>query len=267
MRSRVAPESTLLDGSDEALDALEVPAAVVCTRCGSGDCAGCSQTDHRASGVTAIVPWERPGESFGARLYETALATTVGGEGFFLVLPDGSVAAALRFAALAEVLAVSSTACVLTPLAVLGIPGLLERCLSSGGTRATVALATLVGVVGFTLLLVGAHAVHGLVLGRAVTRSRALRFGLYACGWDFGSSPAGFGWAAWRAGGGAAWRLFGASLMSPSRAVDAALRGFELDVKVAARAKRRAMQVAMIVSVPAVMLVLALMATVALFAV
>jgi len=42
-------------------DAFDVPAAVLCAVCGQADCSGCSPADEQASGVMAIVPWERPG--------------------------------------------------------------------------------------------------------------------------------------------------------------------------------------------------------------
>jgi hypothetical protein len=264
------PQPSLREVDERAIDvdAMDVPAAVVCTRCGRGDCPGCADDETGASGVIAIVPWERPATPWGARFYETMQATTRGAEGFFMVLPDGQIRTALSFACLAELFAVGSTAVVLAPIAVVGIPGLLPRFLTSGATRATVTLATAVAVVGFSVLLVFAHAVHGLALGqhaKPVTRSRALRIGLYGCGWDLGSSPAGVVWAAALGGSRAAMRLLGSSVTAPSRAVDAALEGLQLDARAASRAKRRAMRIAMAVSVPAVMLVLVVVAGVALF--
>jgi hypothetical protein len=264
-RGRVRP-ARLQELDDEAVDSVDVPAAVVCVHCGRGDCPGCIEERTGASGVIAIIPWERPQSPWHTRLFATVQATTRGAEGFFCALPDGAVSPALRFAVLAETLAVASTAAVLTPLAVLGIPGLLIRFLSNGSTRQSVGLATLVGIVGFTALLVGAHALHGVILGRIPSRSRALRLGLYACGWDFGSSPAGLVAATLAGGIGAAGALVASSVTAPARAVDAALTGiFQLDEEQARKAKRRAMQVAMAVSVPAVVVVLALIAATALY--
>src|SRR5215510_1719358 len=176
---------------DEAVDSLEVPAAVVCLVCGRGDCPGCVEERTGASGVIAIVPWERAQPAWPSRFFATVQATTRGAESFFGALPDGMISPAFRFALLAEIFAVSSTAAVITPLIVLGAPGLLLRFVSSRATREAVLLSTLVGVVCFTALLIVAHAVHGLSLGRSAPRTRALRLGLYGCGWDFGSSPAG----------------------------------------------------------------------------
>jgi hypothetical protein len=194
-------------------------------------------------------------------------ATTRGAEGFFCALPDGPVSPAFRFAVLAEIFAVGSTAAFVAPLVVLSIPGLLLRFVSNGTTRESVFLSTMVGVVGFSALLVVAHAVHGLALGRSASRSRALRFGLYGCGWDFGSSPAGVLAAAIADGSRAGFALVISSVTAPGRAVDAALAGvFKLEGSAALRAKRRAMQIAMALSVPAVAAVLAIIAMVALFA-
>jgi hypothetical protein len=194
-------------------------------------------------------------------------ATTKGAEGFFRSLPDGPITPAFGFAVIAEIFAVTSTAAMVAPLVVLGIPGLLLRFLSDDSTRSTVLLATLVGVIGFTLLLVGAHALHGWVLAPEVSRSRGLRLGFYACGWDFGSSPAGFVAATYAEGFGAGFTLIGSSVTAPSRSIDAALGGmFRLDPDKARRAKRRAMRLAMATSVPGVIVVMALVVATALFA-
>jgi hypothetical protein len=250
----------------EEVDSLDVPAAVVCAICGRGDCPGCLEEKTGASGVIAIIPWERPHPVWHARFFATVQATTRGAEGFFVALPDGSVSPAFQFAVLAEIFAVGSTAAVIAPLAVLGVPGLLLRFLSNGTTREAVGLSTLVGIVLFTALLVVAHAVHGLSLGRNASRSRALRLGLYGCGWDFGSSPAGMVAAAFAGGLKASLSLLLSSVTAPARAIDAAVGGvFHLEGEAARKAKHRAMRIAMLLSVPAVAVILALIALTALF--
>jgi hypothetical protein len=192
-------------------------------------------------------------------------ATTKGAEGFFRSLPDGPISSALTFAIIAEIFAVTSTAAVVAPLVVLGIPGLLLRFLSDDATRTAVLSATAVGVLGFTMLLVGAHALHGIMLAPAVSRTRGLRFGFYACGWDFGSSPAGFVAATYSEGFRAAFALIGSSVIAPSRSIDGALAGmFRADGDQAGRVKRRAMRVAMGASVPAVVVVMVLIVATAL---
>jgi hypothetical protein len=253
---------------DEAADSVEVPAAVVCAVCGRGDCLGCNEEGTTASGVIAIVPWERGPGPWRGRFWATVYATTRGAEGFFRALPDGQVAPAFRFAVLAETFAVASTALFVTPLVVLGVPGLLFRFLTHESTRAAVALSALVGVVGFTLLLLGAHAVHGISFGPRIPRTRSLRLGLYACGWDFGSSPAGLLTALVAGGFGAARTLAVSSVTAPARAADAALDGiFRLQGAQARSLKRRAVVIAMLVAVPAVVVVLGLIVLTALFAV
>jgi len=251
---------------EEGVDSIDVPAAVVCVICGRGDCPGCYEERTGASGVIAIIPWERPQPAWPARFFATVQATTRGAEGFFCALPDGSVSPAFRFALLAEILAVGSTAAVLAPLAVLSVPGLLLRFVSNGTTREAVGLSTLVGVVGFTVLLVVAHAVHGLALGPTASRTRALRLGLYGCGWDFGSSPAGVVAATFAGGIRASLSLVVTSVTAPARAIEAALDGvFHLERDAAQKAKRRAMRIAMSICVPAVAVILALIGMTALF--
>src|SRR5215831_14900865 len=138
-RGRVRP-ARLQEVDDEAVDSVDVPAAVVCALCGRGDCPGCVEERTGASGVIAIIPWERPQSPWPSRFFATVQATTRGAEGFFCALPDGAVSPAFRFALLAEIVAVSSTAAVLAPLAVLSVPGLLLRFVSNGTTREAVGL-------------------------------------------------------------------------------------------------------------------------------
>ena len=90
----IVPKLDELDG--------DVPAAVLCAFCGRGDCTGCGGADEQASGIVAIVPWERPGAGTWSRLFATAKLTTVGAESFFSALPDGEASPALRFAVVAE---------------------------------------------------------------------------------------------------------------------------------------------------------------------
>jgi hypothetical protein len=261
------PRPAEQDSDEETADSVDVPAAVICAWCGRGDCAGCAKERASASGVIAIVPWERPQAAWSGRFFATVQATTRGAEGFFRTLPDGPISPALTFAIIAEIFAVTSTAAMIAPLVVLGIPGLLLRFLSDDGTRSAVLLATLVGIVGFTLLLVAAHALHGWVLAPEVSRSRGLRLGFYACGWDFGSSPAGFVAATYAESLGAGFSIIGSSVTAPSRSIDAALAGiFRLGPDEARRVKRRAMRLAMLTSVPGVIVIMAAVVATALFA-
>jgi hypothetical protein len=260
-----APRPASQDLDDESVDSVDVPAAVICAWCGRGDCAGCAKERAGSSGVIAIVPWERPLSAWPGRFFATVHATTKGAESFFRTLPDGPLSSAFSFAVLAEILAVASTAAVIAPLAVLGIPGLLLRFLSDGGTRLAVLASTAVGVLGFTVLLVAAHALHGIMLAPKIARTRGLRFGFYACGWDFGSSPAGVVAGTYAEGLRSGFTLLGASVIAPGRSIDAALGGmFRLDVDEARRTKRSAVRLAMAMSIPGVIAVMALVVVTAL---
>jgi hypothetical protein len=172
----------------------EVPAAVVCARCGAADCPGCIN-DHSRSGVLALVPWERPGRPVLERLWSTARATTLEAELFFAALPDGSLLPALRFAVISEVIASAAMALVVLGATALVAPEWARQVLAERW-RTLLRLVTL-GVPLVAGLLVAAHAAHGWALGLGARRSgirghaRALRFGLYAAGWDLIIGPLG----------------------------------------------------------------------------
>jgi len=184
---------------DEQVDSLfDVPAAVLCAFCGQADCAGCSPADTNASGVIAIVPWERPGSGVFSRLFSTAKATTIGAEAFFAALPDGEIPPAMRFAVIAELLAVISLAAVLIPLAAFAAPDIALALLHNPAARATALRVILLSVPALALWMVAAHVTHGAALdvgarkqGVPPQRRRAVRFGLYACGWDLMAGPLG----------------------------------------------------------------------------
>ncbi|HEY6461711.1 MAG TPA: hypothetical protein VIY73_16200, partial [Polyangiaceae bacterium] len=177
---------------EELVDA-DVPAAVVCAHCGDADCPGCLHEQTR-SGVVAVVPWERPGASAWVRLWTTARATTFEADRFFESMPDGPLAPALRFAIVSEMIAASAMGLLLfVPLAVIA-PGWAKHLLvEEGGTLVRLAAA---GIPGLAVLLVAAHVAHGWALDRGARSSgargattRALRFGLYAAGWDLVIGP------------------------------------------------------------------------------
>src|SRR5688500_3656158 len=123
-RSRSDPGAANLDESlEERLDRelVDVPAAVVCALCDDPDCLGCEHEQSR-SGIVAIVAWERPLGPPMTRLWATARSTTRDAESFFEALPDGPVLPALRFAALCELMAVSSFFVLLVPIAAVVAP-------------------------------------------------------------------------------------------------------------------------------------------------
>jgi hypothetical protein len=213
---------------DDLLDA-EVPAAVVCAHCGEADCPGCLHEQTR-SGVVAIVPWERPGAPAFERLWTTARATTFEADRFFEALPDGPIAPALRFAMASELLASSAMAvAVMAPIAALAPRWIAHLLLHDTLTLIRVVVA---GVPALATLLVAAHAAHGWALDRGARRagarpatSRALRFGLYAAGWDLVVGPLGALLMAAKEGLGAAASVVSIGVGLPGRSARAFLRG------------------------------------------
>ncbi len=183
---------------DDPVDSFfEIPAAVLCATCGQADCPGCTALSDTASGVVAIVPWERSGPVW-TRLWATANATTQGAEAFFAVLPDGEIPPAMRFALLAELLAVLSVATLLVPLFVLVLPELTLEIVRSPSARVSALRWFGLGVPALALWMILAHVTHGAALdagarrqGAPAERRRAMRFGLYACGWDLMAGPLG----------------------------------------------------------------------------
>ncbi len=207
---------------------IDVPATVVCALCGNPDCLGCAEERSR-SGVISIVAWERPGPAL-SRLWATAKATSQSAEAFFEALPDGPVMPALRFAVLAEIIASTS---MLVMLAGGAAVLLLLLGIFPDGASLTVALrVALAAIFGLTMLLVGAHATHGFALDLGARRagatksvSRALRFGLYAAGWDLVLGPVGFFVFLFREGPKAAFGILRIASRLPTRSSVAFLRG------------------------------------------
>ena len=217
---------------------FEVPAAVLCAACGQADCPGCTAATDTASGVVAIVPWERSGAVW-TRLWATAEATTLGAEAFFAVLPDGELPPAMRFAVL-------SVAMFLVPLAALVLPNLALEVLESPALRLSAMRWIGLGVPALTLWMVFAHVTHGAALdagarrqGARPARRRAMRFGLYACGWDLMSGPLGALVTLVTRGMRQAASLVELAVRVPGRASTALLSGvYQLTPDRAARARR-----------------------------
>jgi hypothetical protein len=233
---------------DDLVDA-EVPAAVVCAHCGDADCAGCCNEQTR-SGVVAIVPWERPGSPAFARLWATARATTFEPERFFESLPDGPIAPALRFAFASELLASTAMAMMaFVPIALVA-PRWARHVLFDETAAATRLLV--VAIPAFAAILVAAHVAHGWALDRGARRAgargattRALRFGLYAAGWDLVLGPLGALVLAAKEGVGKAFSIVGVGMGLPGRCAKAFLRGcYRLDGPAAEPALRASYLVA-----------------------
>lgn len=231
--------------SDDGIDTFDVPAAVLCAFCGQADCTGCSTATEDASGVIAIVPWERSGALW-TRLWSTATATTQGADAFFAVMPDGEIPAAMRFALLAELLAVSSMVALLTPLTALALPNLTLEVVQDASLRATVLRWFAFGVPALALWMIAAHVTHGAALdagarrqGAPSQRRRAVRFGLYACGWDLMAGPLGALVMLFARGAKSSLDLVGSGMSAPSKAAVALLTGvYRLPPEGVVRARR-----------------------------
>jgi hypothetical protein len=241
----------------DSAESLEVPAAVLCAVCGQADCAGHNPADDEASGVLAIVPWERHGSSAWSRLWATATATTQGAEAFFAALPDGALPPAVRFAIIAEVLAVGSMVTALLPFAALALPNLAVQVLMDPALRLSALRWFAVGVPALALWMVFAHATHGAALdigarrqGARSQRRRALRFGLYSCGWDLMTGPLGAVVLLATRGARAMVELVGLLMRAPSKGSSSMLMGvYGLSSDRVVRAQRLGTIVAMLLAV------------------
>jgi hypothetical protein len=229
---------------DETLD-LDVPAAVVCAFCRDADCGGCAN-ERSKSGIVAIVAWERPG-SAPARMWSTARSATKEAELFFGTLPDGPIAPALRFAVLSELLASMVMLALLVPFAAALAPTWLRRVVFDPATRFTALRVVALAIPALAAILVLAHAAHGLALDFGARKAgalrsakrRALRFGLYATGWDVVVGPVGALILGVSEG---VWAALGVTRLAvglPGRSARAFLRGaYGLDGAAASRAMR-----------------------------
>jgi hypothetical protein len=242
---------------DPVDDSIDVPATVVCAMCGDAACSGCEREQSR-SGIVAMVVWERPGAPMLARLWATARATTLSGEAFFEHLPDGPIAPALRFAVLAELIAACGVLLFSLPLIAAFAPaGWMRHVVLDSGARDVATRVALAGVPALALMLVAAHASHGLALdagargtGARGARSRALRFGLYAAGWDLVLGPIGAIVLAFKEGAGAALSLLQLGVGLPGRCTRAFLRGtYRLDGARVEKANGTATAVAVVVTI------------------
>lgn len=224
------------NGSESAGELVDFPAAVVCALCDDPECLGCEHEQSR-SGIVAIVAWERPLVPPMTRLWATARSTTRDADSFFEALPDGPVMPALRFAALCELMAVSSFFVLLVPIAAVVAPEWLTHIVMDAPARSLALRLIILGLPAFAGLLVAAHAAHGLSIDRGATKqgaqsrkTRALRFGLYACGWDLVIGPLGAVLLAVKEGAKATLEILNLGSGLPTRATRAFLRGcYRLD--------------------------------------
>jgi len=266
-----APNSQNGRAADDLLDQVDVPATVVCARCGSVDCTGC-ELDETLSGVIAIVAWERREAPFLRRLWMTARATTRDPESFFEALPDGPITPALSFALTSEILAASAMIFALLPVVAIVSPLWVKELLQNNASRALAVRALAVGIPILATMLVMAHAAHGLALdvgarrsGARPERTRALRFGLYATGWDLVLGPLGAVIVALTEGLSSVVALGKQGMKLPSASARAFLRGaYHLHGKSADASMRVAYLTAVVFSVLVAMGVLGFLVALAL---
>lgn len=193
------------------------------------------------------------------RLWSTAKLTTLSSDSFFAALPDGELAGPLRFAVLAEGLAVLGMGVVALPVVLAFAPWLLEAVGRDAYLRAWLIKVLGLGMPALALFMVVLHTLHGLSLdlgarrvGARARTSRGLRFGLYSCGWDLITLPAGIGMLAITDGFGAARRAAPMSLTVPRSATRAFLRGvYQLDGDAFRKASRSSMWIAGLLAVVA----------------
>lgn len=216
---------------EPAADLVDVPAAVVCALCGDAECGGC-RDEQTQSGIVTVVAWERSGLPAWTRLWGTARATTRDAEAFFQALPEGPILPALVFALTCELLAASAMLLAFVPVAVAVAPAWVLHLVTDAAARSILVRALVLGIPAFASLLVLAHASHGLSIdvgarrqgGTKATR-RALRFGLYACGWDLVIGPLGAVVLAFKEGPAAALAVASFGSGMPTRATRSFLRG------------------------------------------
>ena len=270
-----APTPPVEDVTDEVVELTDVPAAIVCAACGKPECAGCAEDDlggKTRSGVVVFVPWERPGGSVWGRLWSTTRASTEGAESFFAAMPEGPIAPALTFAVSGEAVAVGTSLLAIAGALGGGVmllfPELASAAMLDPRWRAVGGRVIVAAWVAFTVMLVSAHALHGVTLDRAARRegakgdmTRALRFGLYAVGWDVATSPFGIVVGLLSGGPNALRAAHNHAFRTPGRATAAMLRGiYGLTPEPAARARARSMTITGPLSVLAVIAALAAIA-------
>lgn len=181
--------------SAEAPSDIDIPPAIACATCGLSTCDGCARDSEPPATHLPSLPWENDGASGAARLIDTCELTALHPERAFGELRTGSAGAALRFAIVCEVWAVGSFSLAWALAFFAFFPHLAARMASSPQVLllAGSILATLIVFVVFVHALWGLGLEWGIArAGRPASVNLGLRFGLYACGWDFLTSPAGF---------------------------------------------------------------------------
>lgn len=174
----------------------DVPAIAVCAQCGDPSCPGHDFEQSGERPIHRLLAWE-DGETPPVRsLWRTAMTSASDLELWVRASRStgNGIQPALTFAIACELVAVAATC---GPLAILG--GVLAWYF----THDAAAVLTVLSLVGrialvFVPTMIVIHLVHQWViareggkLGTPIARAASIRAGLYACGWDLATGPAG----------------------------------------------------------------------------
>lgn len=197
----------LVDVSDEPegppSGEVDIPPAIACATCGRPSCDGCEPQSDMGPAPPSVLPWEEKGAERHQSLVETSELTATRPDLAFGKLTPGSTGRALSFALWCEGWAVGSFSLAWAAVFYALFPFVATNMASS---PSVVLLATTI-LVALIIFVVLVHALWGVGLewgiaraGRPASFNLGLRFGLYACGWDLLTSPAGFYFQARRLG-------------------------------------------------------------------
>jgi hypothetical protein len=172
----------------------DIPPVIACATCGLVSCEGCETKASPQPSRDGSLPWETGQSAALPRLIQTSELSATDPQQVFGNLKAGRVGSAFSFALLCELLAVGSFTLVWALLFYSFFPFVAKQMLTSPAVLVTIVLI-LTGLIAF---VVAVHALWGVGLewgiaraGGAPDMNRGIRFGLYACGWDLLTSPAG----------------------------------------------------------------------------
>jgi hypothetical protein len=239
---------------------LDVPPVSSCLVCGQFGCGGCAERAERASKMPPlwVVPFEQPGLSWGQRLIQTAVGSTLEpGLVFGRGLRHGGKLPAFLFGLAAEFLALGSLFASIA-LMFAGLFPHIARELAVDPRAWLLGLLLQLVSVGFLLFV---HWLWGVALDVGAKRPQSpselaprawgnpapadrelgVRFGMYACGWDLITSPAGLVVLLVGLPRGTRSRAFGDALRAPRVAMRVYFReALGLPEPMAIEAERRA---------------------------
>lgn len=224
----------------------EVPPAIMCAVCLRPECPGCAPAAP-SSGRAHPLSWEHKTGSLSERLWDTALSTSLEPVRTFGQLSEGGLGKAVSFAVFAETLAIASLgAFILGVLSVLAPDWSIHMLVSPAGAAFVIGLSL---VLSFAMVLL--HAVWGICVelgarstGRKARFKQGIRFGLYACGWDLLTSPAGVVQGLVSRGFTGAWGPILAAMRAPRAAMRAYVEQYRNLDEVA---RRRGVQLSVLV--------------------